>query len=177
MDRRPRASALAQVIAAGEATGEAWLEVVLVEPQIPPNTGNIIRLCANTGARLHLVAPLGFRLNDRALARAQLDYAALAHVVRHRDWGSVREMLRERRFFALTTRTERRYSEVRFTAGDVVVFGAETHGLAPEILNELGTDAMLRRPMRVTSRSLNLANAVAIVVYEAWRQLAFVGAR
>ena len=183
MDRRPRASALASlssivdVSATVNSMGNAWLEVVLVEPQIPPNTGNIIRLCANTGARLHLVGPLGFRLNDRALARAKLDYAALEDVVRHRDWRGVREMLGERRFFALTTRAQRRYSDVRFAQGDVVVFGAETHGLAPEILNELGTDAMLRLPMRVTSRSLNLANAVAVVVYEAWRQLAFAGGR
>lgn len=150
------------------------LEVVLYQPEIPPNTGNILRLCANTGARLHLVKPLGFHLDDRRLARAGLDYRALApQMTVHITWAACRTCLGARRWFALTPRGEVRYDTVAFRPGDVVVFGPENRGLPEEILTEFPPAARLRIPMRQGSRSLNLANAVAVVVYEAWRQAGF----
>lgn len=151
------------------------LEIVLYEPEIPPNTGNVIRLAANAGCRLHLVRPLGFSLRDRQLARAGLDYAGLAHIVQHEDWAACRAALAGHRVFAVATRGARRYDEPRYADGDVLLFGPETRGLPPAVLEEFGEERRLRLPMQEASRSLNLSNAVAIVVYEAWRQLGFRG--
>lgn len=153
------------------------LEIVLVEPEIPPNTGNVIRLAANTGCRLHLVEPLGYSLDDRQLKRAGLDYHDLAHVVVHPDWPACRTALAGRRLFALTTQGARSAFDVAFAAGDALVFGAETRGLPEHVLAEFPVAARLRLPMRPGNRSLNLSNAVAVTVYEAWRQLRFAGAR
>jgi len=150
-------------------------EVVLYAPEIPPNAGNAIRLAANTGVRLHLVEPLGFSMDDRQLKRAGLDYHELATVRRHRDWPACRAALGARRMFALTTRAARRYAEVRFAAGDVFIFGSETAGLPQSVLDELPESQRLRLPMRPGNRSLNLSNAVAVTVFEAWRQLGFAG--
>lgn len=150
-------------------------EIVLVEPEIPPNTGNVIRLCANAGCRLHLVRPLGFSLRDAQLKRAGLDYHGLAAVVQHDDWPACRSALAGRRLFAVTTRTEQRHDEPRYADGDIFVFGAETRGLTIETLAEFPPQRRIRIPMHEHSRSLNLSNAVAVVVYEAWRQLGFTG--
>ena len=147
--------------------------VVLVHPEIPPNTGNVIRLTANTATELHLVEPLGFRMDDRELKRAGLDYHEYARVAVHRDWAACRAALaaqRERRFFALTTAGARSLYDTRFLPGDVLVFGCETSGLPDAIAAEFAPDARLRIPMRPGVRSLNLSNAVAVAVYEAWRQ-------
>ena len=138
-------------------------DIVLYEPEIPPNTGNILRLSANTGCRLHLVRPLGFRLSDRAARRAGLDYGGMA----------CREHFGGKRLIALTTRAARRYSDCRFDTDDVLVFGPETRGLPAPVLAEFPRELQLRLPMLAESRSLNLSNAVAVVVYEAWRQLDF----
>jgi tRNA (cytidine/uridine-2'-O-)-methyltransferase len=146
-------------------------DIVLVEPQIPPNAGNVIRLAANTGARLHLVEPLGFSMDDRQLKRAGLDYHELANVHTHKGWDQLREALARRRMFAFTTRASRLYTDVRYAADDVFVFGAETRGLPQAILDEI--PERLRLPMRPGNRSLNLSNAVAVVVFEAWRQIGF----
>ncbi|TAK88419.1 MAG: tRNA (cytidine(34)-2'-O)-methyltransferase [Betaproteobacteria bacterium] len=146
-------------------------DIVLVEPEIPPNAGNVIRLAANTGARLHLVEPLGFSMDDRQLKRAGLDYHELANVHTHKGWKPLREALAGRRMFAFTTRASRLYTEMRYAADDVFVFGAETRGLPQAILDEI--PQRLRLPMRPGNRSLNLSNAVAVVVFEAWRQLGF----
>ena len=151
-------------------------DIVLLQPEIPPNTGNVIRLAANSGVLLHLVEPLGFSLRDRDLRRAGLDYPAMAAVTVHRDWASCRATLEGRRRFALTTRALTRHTEPRYANGDVFVFGSETAGLPAGVLEEFPPGARLRLPMRPGNRSLNLANAVAIVVYEAWRQLGFAGA-
>jgi tRNA (cytidine/uridine-2'-O-)-methyltransferase len=150
--------------------------IVLVHPEIPPNTGNVIRLAANTGSRLHLVEPLGFTLDDRQLRRAGLDYHELSHIEVHKDWPACKSSLGERRFFALTTRGTRSHATVEFRVGDAFVFGAETKGLAQELLEEFAADARLRLPMLAGNRSLNLSNAVAVVVFEAWRQIGFLGA-
>ena len=155
------------------------LAVVLVQPEIPPNTGNVIRLAANTGAALHLVEPLGFRLDDRELRRAGLDYHEYARVLAHRDWTACRaavDPLGARRWYALTTKAERSLFDCAFLPDDVFVFGCETAGLPAPILAEFPADARLRVPMRKGVRSLNLSNAVAITVYEAWRQGRFGGA-
>ena len=151
------------------------IEIVLVEPEIPPNTGNVIRLCANTGCRLRLVRPLGFSLRDKQLQRAGLDYHARASIIEHDDWGACRDALADRRLFAVTTRSERRYDEPRYAPDDVFVFGAETSGLPDGVLSEFATDRRIRLPMRTQSRSLNLSNAAAVVIYEALRQLGFPG--
>jgi tRNA (cytidine/uridine-2'-O-)-methyltransferase len=153
------------------------LEIVLVEPEIPPNTGNVIRLAANTGCRLHLVEPLGYSLDDRQLKRAGLDYHDLAHVVVHANWPACRAALAGRRLFALTTHGERSAFDTAFAAGDALVFGAETRGLPERVLSHFPAEARLRLPMRPGNRSLNLSNAVAVAVYEAWRQLGFPGGR
>jgi tRNA (cytidine/uridine-2'-O-)-methyltransferase len=153
------------------------IDIVLYEPEIPPNTGNIIRLAANTGARLHLVKPMGFTLRDRQLARAGLDYRELADVVVHDDWHACREALRGRRVYAVSTRASQRYDIPRYREGDVFLFGPETRGLPPEILAGLSPQQLIRLPMREGSRSLNLANAVAVVIYEAWRQIGFENAQ
>ena len=150
-------------------------DIVLYEPEIPPNAGNVIRLAANAGCRLHLVEPLAFRLNNRALRRAGLDYGDIANVSRHRDWDACARHFDGRRMFALTTRATRWYSEVSFAPGDVFLFGPETRGLPEEILRRFPEPTRLRLPMMPGSRSLNLANAVSITVYEAWRQRGFAG--
>jgi tRNA (cytidine/uridine-2'-O-)-methyltransferase len=152
------------------------LDIVLVEPEIPPNTGNVIRLAANTGCGLHLVEPLGYSLEDRQLRRAGLDYHDLAAVRVHRDWAACRAALAGRRMLALTTRGTRSVYESRFAEKDVLVFGGETSGLADRILDTIGAEERLRLPMRPANRSLNLSNAVAVTVFEAWRQLGFPGA-
>lgn len=150
-------------------------EIVLFEPEIPPNTGNVIRLCANTGCRLHLVRPLGFSLRDRQLIRAGLDHARLADITQHDDWAACRSALAGRRLFAATTRGTRRHDEPRYAKDDIFVFGPETRGLPPEALADFSPEQRIRMPMREHSRSLNLSNAVAVIVYEAWRQLGFQG--
>lgn len=149
--------------------------IVLVHPEIPPNTGNVIRLAANTGSRLHLVEPLGFTMDDRQLRRAGLDYHELSHIEIHRDWPACRDGLGDRRFFAMSTRGKRNYAQVEFRVGDAFVFGPETQGLAQEMLEEFPADMRLRLPMLAGNRSLNLSNAVAVVVFEAWRQIGFLG--
>lgn len=151
-------------------------DIVLFQPEIPPNTGNVIRLSANCGARLHLVKPLGFEISDRTLARAGLDYHDLAHVSIHEDWGACLAALAGRRIFAFSTRGRRRYDEVRYQAGDVLLFGRETSGLPDEILGTLPPAQRLRIPMRPANRSVNLSNAVAVAAFEAWRQHDFAGA-
>lgn len=147
--------------------------IVLYQPEIAPNTGNIIRLAANTGARLHLVRPLGFTLNDRTLARAGLDYHERAELTVHDDWSACRVALGRCRLFAITTRGSARYDAAQFAADDVLVFGPETRGLPVAVLETFPAAQQLRLPMQEGSRSLNLSNAVAVVVYEAWRQIGF----
>ena len=149
------------------------LEVILYQPEIPPNTGNIIRLCANSGARLHLIEPLGFSLEQRELRRAGLDYADLAQVRVHRDLAACLQALDSATVYAVETGGGRRYSEAAFRRGDALLFGAETRGLPAEVLEEIAPENILDIPMRAGNRSLNLSNAVALVVYEAWRQLGF----
>jgi tRNA (cytidine/uridine-2'-O-)-methyltransferase len=145
-------------------------ELVLYEPEIPPNTGNILRLAANTGARLHLVRPLGFTLRDRQLARAGLDYADFSAVAIHSDWTTCRAHFAGRRMFAASTRGAMRYDLPRFAPGDVFVFGPETRGLPDAVLDSFPADRRIRIPMIAGKRSVNLSNAVAVVIYEAWRQ-------
>lgn len=152
------------------------LRIALYEPQIPPNTGNIIRLCANTGAELHLIGPLGFALDERSVRRAGLDYHELAAVHRHASYAAFGAALGAPRVYALSTRARRRYDEPQYRPGDVLLFGPETRGLPQGLLDELGGAHCLRLPMQAGSRSLNLSNAVAVVAYEAWRQLGFAGA-
>ncbi|MDH5823325.1 tRNA (cytidine(34)-2'-O)-methyltransferase [Luteimonas sp. RD2P54] len=151
-------------------------DVVLYQPEIPPNTGNAIRLCANTGARLHLVAPLGFDLDDRNLRRAGLDYREYADVRVHDSLAAALAQIRPPRLFALSTRNARRYDTVRYEAGDAFLFGPETRGLPDQVLAAVPDELRLRLPMRPDNRSLNLSNCVAVVVFEAWRQLGFAGA-
>ena len=149
--------------------------VVLVAPEIPPNTGNVIRLCANTGAKLHLIEPLGFNLSDAQLRRAGLDYAEMACVTVHADWTACRSVLGDARLFALTTKANRRHASVGFLPGDVFVFGSESRGLPPDVLADIDESRRLRLPLMPGNRSLNLSNAVAVMVYEAWRQQGFAG--
>ena len=151
------------------------IHIALYEPEIPPNTGNIMRLCANTGAQLHLIEPLGFDLNEKSLRRAGLDYRDSANVIRHADWDSFEHRMSGKRIFALTTKGDRPYTSARFQHEDVLLFGAETRGLPSHIHQQLGDARRLRIPMQADSRSLNLSNAVAIVLYEALRQLDFAG--
>jgi tRNA (cytidine/uridine-2'-O-)-methyltransferase len=150
-------------------------QVVLYQPEIPPNTGNIIRLCANTGSRLHLIGPLGFELDDARLRRAGLDYREWADVTQHPDLDGFMVAVHPRRLLAFSTRGARRYDAAYYAEGDALLFGPETRGLPGVLLEDLGPDAVFRLPMVADSRSLNLSNAVAIVVYEAWRQLGFPG--
>jgi len=150
-------------------------DIILVHPEIPPNAGNVIRLAANTGCRLHLVEPLGFSIDDKQLKRAGLDYHEMVNVAVHRSWSDCRAALAARRLFALSTRGMRSYAEVSFQPGDGFVFGAETSGLAASILLEFAEERRLKLPMQPGNRSLNLSNAVAVVVFEAWRQLGFKG--
>jgi len=148
-------------------------EVILYQPEIPPNTGNIIRLCANTGCRLHLIEPLGFTLEQRELRRAGLDYADLAEVRIHRDLPACLAVLNGATMYAVETAGSRAYSQAQFRSGDALLFGRETRGLPPQVLAGLAPQNILSIPMRPGNRSLNLANAVALVVYEAWRQQGF----
>jgi tRNA (cytidine/uridine-2'-O-)-methyltransferase len=149
------------------------IHIVLFEPEIPPNTGNVIRLCANTGAALHLVKPLGFRLDDKSLKRSGLDYHDLAEVKVHAGMESCLEALGGARILAVETGGRRCYADFGYRAGDALVFGPETRGLPQSVRERIGEEHSLHIPMRPGSRSLNLSNAVALVVYEAWRQLGF----
>lgn len=149
--------------------------VVLYQPEIPPNTGNIIRLCANTGAELHLVEPLGFDITDKGLRRAGLDYHEYARVVRHADWTACKSALAGRRLFAMTTKGTGSPFSSELRENDVFVFGRETSGLPPDVLEEFPPTQRLRLPMQPGQRSLNLSNAAAVTVFEAWRQAGFKG--
>ena len=153
------------------------LDIVLYQPEIPPNTGNIIRLAANTGARLHLIEPLGFQLEDRDLKRAGLDYHEYATLIVHKDWRTACDTLQGRRLFAFSTHALRPYTEPEYREDDVFLFGPETRGLPAEIFDSVPQAQRLRLPLRPGNRSLNLSNAVAVAVYEAWRQLGFAGAK
>lgn len=150
-------------------------DVVLYQPEIPPNTGNVLRLTANSGTRLHLVEPLGFSLDDRQLARAGLDYRDIAHATIHTDWDACCTHLAGHRMFAVSTRAATPYTSVSFARDDVFVFGPETRGLPQQVLESFAPAQRLRLPMVPGNRSLNLSNAVAVIVYEAWRQLGFAG--
>ncbi|MDZ4141022.1 MAG: tRNA (uridine(34)/cytosine(34)/5-carboxymethylaminomethyluridine(34)-2'-O)-methyltransferase TrmL [Methylotenera sp.] len=149
--------------------------IVLFEPEIPPNTGNIIRLCANTGAQLHLVKPLGFSLEDRQLKRAGLDYHEYASLQLHENWADCKAALAGKRLFAITTKGSARHSNAQFKDEDVFVFGPETRGLPDDIRSEFTSEHRLRLPMLPDSRSLNLSNCAAVLLYEAWRQVGFEG--
>jgi tRNA (cytidine/uridine-2'-O-)-methyltransferase len=149
--------------------------LILYQPEIPPNTGNIIRLCANSGAKLHLIAPLGFAIDEKSVRRAGLDYSLLAEV---KVWDGLSQCfaaLAQPRWYAISTRGQRRYDQVRFEAGDALVFGPETRGLPTEVLEQCPAEQRLRIPMRPGNRSLNLSNAAAVVLFEAWRQHEFAG--
>jgi tRNA (cytidine/uridine-2'-O-)-methyltransferase len=146
-------------------------DIVLFQPDIPQNTGNIIRLCANSGAKLHLVRPLGFPLEDKKLRRAGLDYHEFANIKVHDNWDSCMQFLQHKRIIAIETNGKSYYHQVEYTADDVLVFGSETSGLPIEVLSQV--DIIAKIPMLAGQRSLNLSNSVALVVYEAWRQLGF----
>ena len=152
------------------------IAVVLYQPEIPPNTGNVIRLCANTGAELHLVEPLGFDINDKTLRRAGLDYHEYARVFRHADWRACKAALGNRHCWAMTTSGQNSLFEQVLGGNDVFVFGRETSGLPPAMRDEFASEQRLRLPMQAGQRSLNLSNAVAVTVFEAWRQAGFSGA-
>ena len=152
------------------------LDIVLHRPEIPPNTGNVIRLCANTGARLHLIAPLGFALDDARLKRAGLDYHEYARLSVHEDLAAFVAAVNPVRLFAVSTRGTVRYDTVAYRSGDAVMFGSETCGLPAEVLDAIPVAQRVRLPMRPDNRSLNLSNAVAVIAYEAWRQSGFDGA-
>jgi tRNA (cytidine/uridine-2'-O-)-methyltransferase len=149
--------------------------IILYEPEIPPNTGNIIRLCANTGTDLHLIEPLGFELDEKRLRRAGLDYREFVSVQTHASLDDCLEALEQPRVFALSTRNSSRYDEATFAAGDALLFGPETRGLPQAVLDGLAPEQRLRLPMQEGNRSLNLSNSAAVVVFEAWRQLGFPG--
>jgi tRNA (cytidine/uridine-2'-O-)-methyltransferase len=148
-------------------------QLILYQPEIPPNTGNIIRLCANTGTLLHLVKPLGFDLEDKQLRRAGLDYHEYAALKVHENWEDCLTSLGEHRLFAASTKGGARYDSIRYQPGDCFVMGPETRGLPSEILNTFPPEQRIRLPMLPSSRSLNLANAAAVIIFEAWRQNAF----
>jgi tRNA (cytidine/uridine-2'-O-)-methyltransferase len=149
--------------------------VVLFQPEIPPNTGNIIRLCANTGCHLHLIEPLGFDLDDKRLRRAGLDYHEYATLKRHHSLDDCITAIRPDRILAFTTKASHSYAQMEYQAGDMLLFGPESRGLPAEVLAQIPDEQRLRMPMRPQCRSLNLSNAVAVVVYEGWRQLDFAG--
>jgi len=153
------------------------LAIILFQPEIPPNTGNIIRLCANTGYELHLVRPLGFPLHDTKLRRAGLDYHEYANIRLHDNWLACKTYFSSRRIIAIETCGKMSYHEINYKSDDVLLFGSETKGLPAEVLNDLQAEAMVRLPMQKQQRSLNLSNAVAIVAYEAWRQIGFLGGK
>ncbi|WP_336701106.1 tRNA (uridine(34)/cytosine(34)/5-carboxymethylaminomethyluridine(34)-2'-O)-methyltransferase TrmL [Pantoea dispersa] len=152
------------------------LNIVLFEPEIPPNTGNIIRLCANTGFQLHLIEPLGFAWDDKRLRRAGLDYHEYTALKKHASYAAFLAAEAPQRLFALTTKGTPAHSAVSYQPGDYLLFGPESRGLPPEILNALPAEQKIRIPMRAESRSMNLSNAVSVVVYEVWRQLDYAGA-
>lgn len=152
------------------------INIVLMEPEIPPNTGNIIRLAANTGCNIHLIEPLGFVLDDKRLRRAGLDYEEWCDMSVHKDWESFLEATTPSRLFAIETTGKQSYSDVHYKTGDFLIFGSETRGLPKETLAHKAITDSLRIPMRPNSRSMNLSNAVAVVMYESWRQLGFNGA-
>jgi tRNA (cytidine/uridine-2'-O-)-methyltransferase len=156
--------------------GKLMYQVVLFEPEIPPNTGNVMRLCANTGCHLHLIEPLGFALDDRRLRRAGLDYREWAEVAVHASFDAFMQAVCPRQVWAMSTRGKQSYAEIRFAAGDALLFGPETRGLPAGLLDRLGMENTLHLPMVPGSRSLNLSNSVAVLVYEAWRQAGFAGA-
>ncbi|HET9034473.1 MAG TPA: tRNA (uridine(34)/cytosine(34)/5-carboxymethylaminomethyluridine(34)-2'-O)-methyltransferase TrmL [Dokdonella sp.] len=151
------------------------LNIVLHRPEIPPNTGNVIRLCANTGARLHLIGPLGFALDDTRLKRAGLDYHEYARLTVHEDLDAFVLSVKPKCIFAVSTRGTVRYDSVRYDENDAVMFGSETSGLPQAVIDSIPAEQRIRLPMRPDNRSLNLSNAVAVVAFEAWRQMGFVG--
>ena len=151
------------------------LDIVLYEPEIPPNTGNIIRLCANTGFRLHLIEPLGFELDDKRLRRAGLDYNEFQDLRIHPDWPTYLESVNPKNIYALSTKGTINYSSINYQPNDTLLFGPETRGLPEHILNSIGANNILRLPMQASSRSLNLSNTVAIVTYEAWKKIGYIG--
>lgn len=151
----------------------AFLHVVLYQPEIPPNTGNIIRLCANTGAQLHLIHPMGFALDDKSCRRAGLDYREWAAVKEYKNWEQFLEKNTKLRCFACSTKAATNYADAQFQVNDALVFGPETRGLPKTLLDHWSADRKIRIPMQPNSRSINLSNAVAIILYEAWRQLGF----
>jgi tRNA (cytidine/uridine-2'-O-)-methyltransferase len=153
------------------------INVILFQPEIPPNTGNIIRLCANTGAKLHLIEPLGFSIDDARLRRAGLDYHEFAEVNRHADLEACLAKLDRTRVFAFSRHASTSFNRIAYQAGDAFLFGRETQGLPAEVMDRLPAEQKLRLPMMPGQRSLNLSNAVAVAVYEAWRQLAYVGSQ
>ena len=159
---------------ASNSLGADMLHVALYEPEIPPNTGNIIRLCANTGFSLHLIKPLGFELDDKRLRRAGLDYAEFASMKVHESLEACIQSVSPRKVWSMTTKTDRAYTDADFASGDMILLGPETRGLPQSVIDS--TDA-ITLPMCPDSRSLNLSNACAVVVYEAWRQLSFAGAK
>lgn len=152
------------------------LHIALFEPEIPPNTGNIIRLCANAGAQLHLIEPMGFELDDKRLRRAGLDYHEFADVKIHADFTNFKLWAGEKRIFACTTKTTQHHHQAQFQDEDILLFGPESRGLPAEILGSLPDNQKIRIPMQENSRSLNLSNATAIILYEAWRQLGYPNA-
>ncbi|HKP01106.1 MAG TPA: tRNA (uridine(34)/cytosine(34)/5-carboxymethylaminomethyluridine(34)-2'-O)-methyltransferase TrmL [Nitrospiraceae bacterium] len=157
----------------GRATLHTMFDVILYEPEIPPNTGNIIRLCANTGARLHLVKPLGFSLEDKQLLRAGLDYHEFATITVHESWADCLAAFNDHRLYAVSTKGTQRYDLVEYAKGDTFVFGPESRGLPTQILRSVSEQHCIRVPMVPGNRSLNLSNAVSVVLYEAWRQIGF----
>jgi len=159
------------------ADEERMFHVVLYQPEIPPNTGNVIRLCANTGSRLHLIEPLGFDLDDRKLRRAGLDYHEWAEVSVHSSLQEFKDKVAPGRLWAVSTRGRQCHADIAFQTGDAFLFGPETRGLPQALIDELGLPRVLRLPMVPNSRSLNLSNAVAVLVYEAWRQTGFEGSK
>jgi len=152
------------------------INIVLFEPEIPPNTGNIIRLAANTGFKLHLIKPLGFDLDEKKVRRAGLDYHEFAGITGYENWSEFRAASGNNRVFGISTKGSRNFTEVQYREGDYLVFGPETRGLPDNIRNELGSEYCLRIPMLPNSRSLNLSNAAAVLAFEAWRQLGFKNA-
>jgi tRNA (cytidine/uridine-2'-O-)-methyltransferase len=151
------------------------LDVVLFQPQIPPNTGNIIRLCANTGFRLHLIEPFGFDLDDKKLRRAGLDYHEFAAIKRHKNYEAFIENEQPKRVLAITTKATNYYGDVSFEKGDYLLFGSETSGLPEEVRQQIPDQDKIRIPMLEDSRSMNLSNATAVIIFEAWRQMGFEG--
>lgn len=149
--------------------------IVLFEPEIPANTGNIIRLCANTGSQLHLIHPLGFDMDDKKLRRAGLDYHEFSDVQQHDSYDNFIEVVKPKRIFGISTKGTKYVHDVKYQEGDAFMFGPETRGLPEEVRSDLGVEHVLRIPMQPTNRSLNLSNSVTLMVYEAWRQLEFKG--